>query len=577
MKAILTKLPKEKEQIEIKKTLAYSYLRFSTTEQLKGDSQKRQTEMTKAYIKENDFLVLDETINLQDLGISAYKGDNKTKGALGVFLRLVYEDKIPRGSYLLVETFDRLSREEIITALTQFLNIIEAGIKIVTLQDRMLFDKESIGKNGGMQLQYSIMQMSLANRESELKSERLKKVWETKRSKLRENKTILTKRLPVWIKVENDKFVLVQEVVHTINLIFHKKLAGQGCEKIAKELNQMSDVWKPQPSKRNKNGGWQKSSISKLIYNNRALIGEYQPHKIDSDGKRKPEGEPITNYFPKAISDELFASVQNYIKANSTFKSNGGGKKGKANNLFSNLVICGKCGNPLHYVDKGTNWKYLHCSHSRLKKQSPSPCNAPPLNYNVIQSTIFNDLEELNVTELMSNYDEIQNQKKDLYSQREKTLYNYKVYKKKINNLLDQMEVEDDKDLRQLLKNRYQERKEELEQAKNELSIIENKIYILQNNHKDCENSIRDINTVFEMLKQEQDEEKAKEIRIKINGLLKRLLSKIKIYPTEQNIEENDPNLIHWKKDEKIDRIVLYFKNQKKIRFLLLQGYAQKI
>jgi DNA invertase Pin-like site-specific DNA recombinase len=84
---------------------AYSYIRFSSTEQLKGDSLRRQTELSVNYANVHG-LILDTKLNLRDLGISAFDKSNLTKGALGYFLKLVEDGLIPRGSYLLVESLD---------------------------------------------------------------------------------------------------------------------------------------------------------------------------------------------------------------------------------------------------------------------------------------------------------------------------------------------------------------------------------------------------------------------------------------------------------------------------------------
>ena len=89
---------------------AYSYLRFSTPEQSKGDSKRRQIEGAEEYAKANG-LVLDE--KLRDEGISAYSGANRDKGALGGFLKKVEKGLIPTGSVLIVESLDRLSRENV--------------------------------------------------------------------------------------------------------------------------------------------------------------------------------------------------------------------------------------------------------------------------------------------------------------------------------------------------------------------------------------------------------------------------------------------------------------------------------
>src|SRR5690348_8616714 len=87
---------------------AYSYLRFSTPEQERGDSLRRQASMAEAYADKHD-LELDPR-SYRDLGVSAFRGANAETGMLGEFLELVRAKTIARGSYLLVESMDRLSR-----------------------------------------------------------------------------------------------------------------------------------------------------------------------------------------------------------------------------------------------------------------------------------------------------------------------------------------------------------------------------------------------------------------------------------------------------------------------------------
>ncbi|MEC8482220.1 MAG: recombinase family protein, partial [Pseudomonadota bacterium] len=89
---------------------AYSYLRFSTPEQMKGDSFRRQTALAQSYASKNN-LILDNELTFEDLGVSAYQGRNKAKGNLGLFLEAVQTGLIERDSVLLVESLDRISRE----------------------------------------------------------------------------------------------------------------------------------------------------------------------------------------------------------------------------------------------------------------------------------------------------------------------------------------------------------------------------------------------------------------------------------------------------------------------------------
>lgn len=297
---------------------AFSYIRFSSPEQEKGDSLRRQIQLSEEYCKQHG-LILDDTLKLTDKGVSAYKGHHRTKGALGEFLRLVEEGKIPPGSVLLVESLDRLSREQILDALNQFTSIIKAGIKIVTLQDGMEYDQESINQNWA-QLIISITYMARAHDESETKSKRISAVWENKRSKASNGGEKLTAKAPAWLKLSQDrtKFILIPEAAKAIELIFRKKLAGKGAERIARELNDDPNIWKPPKTGPKKTGGWRGSYINKIL-RSRAVIGEFQPHKL-VDGKRQPIGDPIPDYFPPVIDKELFYQVQAQLQANAEKK-----------------------------------------------------------------------------------------------------------------------------------------------------------------------------------------------------------------------------------------------------------------
>jgi DNA invertase Pin-like site-specific DNA recombinase len=64
---------------------AYSYLRFSTPEQSKGDSFRRQTAMAQQWCLQNGY-ELDASLTFHDLGISAYRGNNAETGKLADFL-----------------------------------------------------------------------------------------------------------------------------------------------------------------------------------------------------------------------------------------------------------------------------------------------------------------------------------------------------------------------------------------------------------------------------------------------------------------------------------------------------------
>lgn len=100
--------------------IAYGYTRMSRPGQLKGDSSKRQVEASEKYAAEND-LKLDETLDLCDLGMSAFTHDNVVQG----FRAAIDSGTVAAGSTLLVESLGRLSRQRVGADMSLFLSIVE--------------------------------------------------------------------------------------------------------------------------------------------------------------------------------------------------------------------------------------------------------------------------------------------------------------------------------------------------------------------------------------------------------------------------------------------------------------------
>ena len=327
---------------------AYSYIRFSTKDQLKGDSLRRQIELSEKYCKEHGLTLAE--VPFEDKGVSAYKGGHAATGALSKFLSLVDEGKIKAGSYLLVESFDRLSREDTDTAMSRFLELRSKGIIIVTLADNKVFDKTSDTSKMTMDLMYSLMIMGRAHEESQMKSKRLSAAWSAKRVKAQEEGTPLTGKCPAWIELIDGKYQLIPERAKVVKDIVDMTLAGMGKGTIARSLNR-SNV---KPFGRGRQ--WWDSYIQKIL-ESPALYGTYQPK---SGGVA--DGAPIEDYYPFVIDKDTYYKMR---AARATPLSKG--RKGKAfSNLLSGITTCSKCGSTMRYVDKGAppkGQKYLICSH----------------------------------------------------------------------------------------------------------------------------------------------------------------------------------------------------------------------
>ncbi|MGO4571043.1 recombinase family protein [Microvirga sp. 2TAF3] len=330
---------------------AYSYVRFSTPSQAQGDSLRRQLEAARAWCLEHN-LELDDS--LRDLGVSAWKGSNREeKTALGRFLERVESGEVEPGSCLIIESLDRLSREAVSDAAYLLLGLVRKGVRVVTLADRKEYSKEDIDSRGGVDLMISVGIMARANEESNIKSLRIGKVWSNKRERARAEGHKVSGATPAWIRLDGQKFVILEDRAEVVRRIFREAVAGRGKRSIAKGLNE-EEV----PSLRGKRGWW--SSTVDTVLRNRAAFGEYQPH-IGRHANRKPEGEPIKGYYPAVISEELFWRAQEAIDR----RKGASGRRGAGvAHLLTGLVKC-ECGGPMRISSKGKPPKgarYYECN-----------------------------------------------------------------------------------------------------------------------------------------------------------------------------------------------------------------------
>lgn len=339
---------------------AYSYIRFSSPEQAKGDSYRRQRAAAEDYCRKHDIeLASSREYTFLDKGRSAYTGRHlDDEGQLRRFLDLVESGAIERGSYLLVESLDRLSREKVSTALPRFMDLLNSGIRVVTLSDERLYTEEF----NELDLIISIVHMSRAHSESSIKAQRLSAVWDKKKNLARTELKPLGKACPAWLELVGGQYQPRPKHVETIRLIFELAIAGYGQGVIPRMLNERG-IAVFGSRNRNHSGAWGTSSVSKIL-GNRALIGEYQPTHI-VNGVRTDHGEPIAGFFPAVIPEDTFYQAQ-AIRAERRVHKTGG--QAKRFNVLQGLMKCDVCGDAMHLVNKGRPPKgatYLQCHSAR--------------------------------------------------------------------------------------------------------------------------------------------------------------------------------------------------------------------
>ncbi len=506
--------------------MAYSYLRFSRPEQMKGDSLRRQTEPTREYAKRHG-LTLDESLSFKDLGVSAYRGKNAQEGALAAFLKAVETRKIRKGSYLLVESLDRLSRDKVLRALKLFTDILEAGIRIVTLIDEREYTADSVSDNfSDLLISLSIMQR--AHEESATKSKRLSAAWKNKRGKAQDAGHKLTARCPAWLTLAPDRKSFIVDVARkkVVRRIFDMTIEGHGKSVIARRFNAEGVATFGDSE------GWHPSYVQKIL-ESESVTGVFQPMRVETtDGKktRVPDGEPIPDYFPAVVDRSTFERARRSRESRRIPT----GRKGKHfTNLFSGMAVCGECGAPMHYINKGEGTKggaYLVCSNAR---RAVSNCKAPGWKYLPVEALLILCLEELNYSELFPDLTrdtrakllELEDAKLEGEAELAQT-------KKRLENILDALEQNAKQPSLLARLNTAQEASDKLTAT---LAALESQIEDERERAKSAEHDFRQVQDGLHRLDKTHQTRGPElfDLRSRLHQLLKRSIQQIALHPAK--------------------------------------------
>lgn len=366
-------------------TRAYSYLRFSTPDQMKGDSFRRQREMAETYARTHGY-DLDTTLTFDDLGMSAFRGRNNEVGRLADFKEAVERGLVPKGSVLLVEALDRLSRLQPRKALRVLEDIVDAGITVITLNDGRVYDQAALNEDHTSLLVALILFMR-ANEESATKSRRLKQAWEAKRRKSDQRR--LTERAPAWLRPAADSFEPIPERVEVVRQIFDMALRGIGQQRIASALNEQAvPVF-------GRGSMWHRSYIVKIL-SNPAVFGQFKPHTLEYDegGKTQRVMQGVVDgYFPVVIPRETFDAVND--AKNGTFAARGRHAGEPVRSILAGLARCSRCGSTMTRISKGNRAKagrpYLVCT----KAKNGAGCVRKHIPYPVLEAALRDNAEQI--------------------------------------------------------------------------------------------------------------------------------------------------------------------------------------
>jgi hypothetical protein len=349
---------------------AYPYTRFSSRIQEKGASLKRQRRLAaevSAWLGTN---LMDEH---SDSGVSAWRGANGKEGALSLIIKLGEEGRVARGSVLLVEAIDRVSRETILDAMLTLTRILRGGWVIVTCEDRTIYDEEALVNGAIYNLINRLQQAhSTANRISSTVSD----VWAEKRRAATERMVPLSHHCAAWLRVvpkdgfpantelSNCRYEVQEAQAASIRRVFELAESGLGRDRITQKMNENDDapLGRAVDDRRGADGRWSSLKVSKILRDERVI------------GYAKLADGTKALLFPPVVEADLWQRVREVCgkrQRQTGIKSSG------AKNLFPRLIYC-MCGGSMvrraggrSRISGADRWDALRCSNSLDNRGCP--------------------------------------------------------------------------------------------------------------------------------------------------------------------------------------------------------------
>lgn len=328
--------------------IAYSYGRFSTPEQAKGDSFRRQADSAKHWCKENGYTLSGR--QFFDKGKSGFYGENfKEDGALKQFIQLHADGKIENDAVLIIDSVDRFSRLPVSKSAKYFLDVVYAGIGLAFSGsfDRRIITSDLIDKEPYV-LQGIVGELNRAYRESEERSRKIKSAKAAKRNEIKNGLIVAHNNAPKYFTfvpedgvmkrgakgtyIPNDFTPYIRELIDGI-------LAGKSLYGMAKDFNERNV-----PTAKC-NLEWHRNTVRQIL-RSRSLVGEFMGNK---------------KFFPPIIDETTFLKVQNILNQNIRNR----GKRAHRVNFLRGLTYCAECGHAVvagSRTYKGEEYRYFRCS-----------------------------------------------------------------------------------------------------------------------------------------------------------------------------------------------------------------------
>jgi hypothetical protein len=368
-----------------RKPVAHPYARISHPDQRKGGGLERQTAANLSEFASRFGFVLGKRVWVDD-GVSAFKGLNASpEHQLGQFLADARKGLICSGDCLVLENYDRLSRQDPWAAIGLVNDLRQLGIHVGRLDRMKLLRCDSTDYGDFFEAAVEFMR---GNSESAAKSMRNGAAWARKRKAARESGEIITHRLPAWVEERGGKLRLVPYRAAIVKRIFRLSAGGYGAALIVKRLTQ------EKVPAFGASGRWTRAYVG-LILKDRRVLGEFQPYKSDGSA----DGPVIPDYYPAAVTEEEFYGA----RAGASSRRQKPGRVGERVELFSGLLKNARDGDTYYVATRTDGGKHTRVLINTNAAEGRAPCRSFPLP--TFEAAVLSLLAEIDPHEVLNGDD----------------------------------------------------------------------------------------------------------------------------------------------------------------------------
>lgn len=286
--------------------LVTTYRRCSSVKQIDGDSFRRQADPFGTWMEEHGAVPHPTLPTLEDGGVSGFASKkigrgrsapkNVLRGDLGRYLRAIERGEVGEGCVLLVESYDRLGRDEPADAFERLMKIVNSQIRVVTFSPNVYELKK--GDMAGEIVARTVVEQ--AHVYSKHLSYRVRESWKPESEKVK-NGGGFVRNLPHWVRrgensskiagKETGEYEIDEERAVIVRQIVKRYLHGESAVGIASDLNQRN-VPSPQAHTSKKQCKWSPHTIRRTVRNPGLL------------GRAVVRGEPVGPVIWDPIVDE---------------------------------------------------------------------------------------------------------------------------------------------------------------------------------------------------------------------------------------------------------------------------------